>query len=322
MAALPDRPVADLIELRYLRAGDLDALLEDEIETWRTTFHWDFRPSAELVRRFLQMQSLNGVALLLHQEPIGYAYQICEERKGLIGDFYIRDRYKTQEHESLLLGALVESLVHSPGVRRIESQLMMLPCPTNRQLPFADCVRWYERFFMEIRQASVSQLSARTPAFKVRLQRWSDRMQEEAAHLIAASYRGHVDSEINDQYRSIPGARRFLTNIVKYPGCGMFCEPASFVAIDEGNGRLCGMCLASIVSPNNGHITQICVLPTAKGSRIGYELLRHSLLELANQGVKSTSLTVTAMNTQAVRLYESIGFVRQRVFPAVVWEDF
>ena len=46
-------------------------------------------------------------------------------------------------------------------------------------------------------------------------------MQEEAAHVISAAYRGHVDSEINDQYRSIPGARRFVTNIVRFPGCGI-----------------------------------------------------------------------------------------------------
>ena len=40
--------------------------------------------------------------------------------------------------------------------------------------------------------------------------RWTERRQDEAAQLIASAYRGHIDSEINDQYRSAEGARRFL----------------------------------------------------------------------------------------------------------------
>ena len=40
--------------------------------------------------------------------------------------------------------------------------------------------------------------------------------------LIAAAYKGHVDATINDQYGSVTGARRFIHNIVQYPGCGRF----------------------------------------------------------------------------------------------------
>jgi hypothetical protein len=72
----------------------------------------------------------------------------------------------------------------------------------------------------------------------ISIDRWSDQHQDATAHLIAAAYQGHVDSSINDQYRTvIAGARRFLHNIVQYPGCGAFFRPASFAAFEPSRGR-------------------------------------------------------------------------------------
>jgi len=140
--------------------------------------------------------------------------------------------------------------------------------------------------------------------------------------LIAAAYDGHIDSRINDQYRSPAGARRFLHNIVQYPGCGTFYRPASYAAFDALSGRMCGVSLASIVAPDTGHITQICVTPSARGTGTGHELLRNSLTTLREMGCTSASLTVTAANEDAVRLYERVGFTTVRQFTAYVWERF
>ncbi len=129
-----------------------------------------------------------------------------------------------------------------------------------------------------------------------------------------------MDSQINDQYRSSSGALRFLANIVKFPGCGLFCAPASFVARDRSSGALCGISLASMVAPDVGHITQLCVAPSHQGRGVGYELLRRSLDSLALHGCRSASLTVTTANQAAIRLYESVGFRNQRDFAAFVWE--
>jgi ribosomal protein S18 acetylase RimI-like enzyme len=151
---------------------------------------------------------------------------------------------------------------------------------------------------------------------------WSERKQDEAATLISAAYRGHIDSEINDQYRSPAGARRFLMNIVQYPGCGAFFQPASYVAMDPGTGRLSGICLASLVHADVGHVTQVCVSPAARGTGVGYELIRRSLASLARHGCKKVTLTVTAANTEAIALYERMGFRKTRNFSAYVWEGF
>jgi ribosomal protein S18 acetylase RimI-like enzyme len=55
---------------------------------------------------------------------------------------------------------------------------------------------------------------------------------------------------------------------------------------------------------------------------VGYELLRRSLGALAVAGAKTVSLTVTAANQDAVRLYQRVGFSIERQFSAFVWEGF
>ena len=140
--------------------------------------------------------------------------------------------------------------------------------------------------------------------------------------MIAAAYAGHIDSRINDQYRTAAGARRFLYNIVQYPGCGAFYRPASYAAFEAASGRLCGISLASMVAPECGHITQICVSPAVKGTGVGHALLRQSLTTLREHGCRSASLTVTAANQDAVELYERVGFPTVRRFSAYVWEGF
>jgi ribosomal protein S18 acetylase RimI-like enzyme len=85
---------------------------------------------------------------------------------------------------------------------------------------------------------------------------------------------------------------------------------------------LCGISLASLVSAGCGHITQIYVTPSVRGTGIGHALLRQSLTTLREAGCRSASLTVTAANEDAVALYERVGFRTVRRFPAYVWEGF
>jgi ribosomal protein S18 acetylase RimI-like enzyme len=156
----------------------------------------------------------------------------------------------------------------------------------------------------------------------VYIEKWSDHYHDAAANLIAAAYMGHIDSRINDQYRTPAGSRRFLHNIVVYPGCGTFNRAASYVAFEGVSGALCGISLSSLVTPTTGHVTQLCVNPTVRGTGVGHELLRQTLGTLRGLGCTSASLTVTAANEDAVALYERVGFETIHRFWAYVWEGF
>lgn len=312
----------EVVELRHLQAGDLKPLLDEEIAAWKESLDWDFQASAALIRRFLDMQGLSGFALVAGDRPIGYSYFVTEERKGLIGDLYVLKEFATVENEGLLIASVLDSMVKPSEVRRIESQLMMLRSAATILLPYPRYLRVFGRDFMELDLGGVDALPTGVAARAVTIDSWAERKQDEAAALIAAAYRGHLDSEINDQYRSPAGARRFLINIVQYPGCGSFFQPAAFVAIDPQHGKLCGICLSSLVSEDVGHITQVAVSRAVRGRGVGYELLRRSLQALAKHGCRKATLTVTSANREAIAVYEKMGFKKTRTFAAYVWEGF
>ena len=311
----------EIVDLRRLSARELEPLLEEETATWRDELEWDFEKSADLVRRFVELRALNGSALLERGEVTGYVYYVLEENKGLVGDLYVRRAFRSVERENRLLEAALEPAMGNPQVGRIECQLMMLHPAKGRAIPHSEYLSVFERNFMrlDLRRAPLREGRVRHPMF---IEKWSDHYQDAAAHLIAAAYTGHIDSSINDQYRSAAGARRFLYNIVQYPGCGAFYRPASYAAFEAAGGRLCGISLTSLVAGDCGHITQICVSPEVRGTGVGHELLRQSLVTLRNAECRSASLTVTAANTEAVDLYERVGFDTLRRFSAYVWEGF
>ena len=318
MAALFDQYPSPLVDLRDVTPDYLEPLLYEETEEWRTELDWDYRPSADLVRRFVGMKALTGFTLPGEKEAAGYGYYVCEDGKGLIGGLYVGRRYRTEENENTLLTAILDAMWRTPGTRRVEAQLMMLSSPLSRSMPSPRWSRVFPRKFFEVSQDTIRSLPPREP--KVAIAPWAEGRQEDAARLIAAAYSGHIDSNINDQYRSTSGARRFLTNIVQYPGCGTFFAPAAGVAVAATGRGLYGVCLTSLVAHDVGHITQVCVAPAFRGTGLGYELLRRSLVALADHGCRRVSLTVTTSNTSAIQLYERMGFVNRRDFAAYVWE--
>jgi ribosomal protein S18 acetylase RimI-like enzyme len=152
------------------------------------------------------------------------------------------------------------------------------------------------------------------------LRHWSGAHYEAAASLIHESYVGHLDALINDQYRSMHGSIRFLHNIVRFPGCGVFEPDASWVVFDQQSNRLAGMLLCSVVSDKVAHITQLCVGPEYRGTGLGRALLRHCIYHLFQMGYESITLTVTQENQLAVRLYRQFGFFVRHRFDAMVLE--
>jgi len=320
MAAAREIRAPQVVDLRQLPAQSLDTMLDLEVAEWQTLLGWDFRPSADLVRRFVGMQSLSGYALLSDGVTAGYTYFVAEGEKGLIGDLYLVETQRTAANEALLLEAALVDLFGPCCVSRVESQLMMLRMRERDSLPRAEFLTVHPRQFMVMDAARITGLKPGRAARKALVENWSPRRHEEAAQVIEAAYRGHIDGEVNDQYRSASGARRFLANIMQYPGCGLFFQPASYVAVDVWTGRACGVSLTSMLSAGMGHVTQICVVPSLKGSGLGYELLRRSLLALLEAGCRQASLTVTTANADAVRLYRRVGFETAHSFSALVWD--
>jgi len=128
----------------------------------------------------------------------------------------------------------------------------------------------YPRLFLECDLGRPAALPAAdvpaqdTPA-DLELLPWTPQDYQAAAELIYACYVGHTDAQINDQYRSLHGSLRFLHNIVRFPGCGIFEANFSWMLRDRRSRALVGMILSSRVAPEVAHITQLCVAPHLRG---------------------------------------------------------
>jgi len=322
MAALIDPMAAgpEIVDIRDLAGRELDPLLLEETVEWRRELDWDFGRSADLVHQFADMRALMGYALVDRGEVAGYGYSVLEEQKGLIGDLYVRPQWRNGQNEIRLLRTILDGLTATRNVRRVESQLMLVDPSVGRALQRERFVKVQERMLMKLDTTNHPALPRSAAMRRFHVEPWVERHYDMAAGVIAMSYGEHVDSQINDQYRTVAGARRFIYNIVQFPGCGTFFRQGSFVAFDPATGRMAGIALVSFVADDVGHITQLCVTPEMQGRGLGYELLRESINALRMHGARRISLTVTGLNEAAIRLYKRCGFLDVRHFLSYVWE--
>ena len=318
-----------IVDLRTLTSKALEPLFAQEQAHWLEELSWDYRPSIQLIAKFLDAHSLAGCAAMDGNEPAGYGFYVMEEGKALVGGLFVAPQHSGTPMAQRLLEKLLAQVRQAQGVERIEAQLMPFGAPLDAIFAAAG-FSLHQRNFMVLRLAETHAEGAPL-ADGLRIEPWHDGWFEPCASLIYRAYAGHVDADINDQYRSYAGALRFLKNIVVLPGCGVFQPRASFVvrraptdATAQAGGaidsELVGVALASCVSHAVGHTTQICVLPEYRGHAIGRRLMAASIGALRSAGFQALSLTVTAENTRAVRLYEQIGFRTIKTFSAAVWQ--
>jgi ribosomal protein S18 acetylase RimI-like enzyme len=315
-------PRVEILDLRHFSSVDLRPLLDDEIQIWSRLLSWDYSGSADMILRYMDAKILPGYAAIDRGRIFGYSFFVYEGSKGVIGDLFVGDDSRLpdpHEVESRLLTHVIETLQQSPGIHRIEAQLLLHQTGEVARGFVEQGFQRYARLFMVLPLSHVAK-----PLWpmdtEIEIRRWSDQDYQMAAAVITTAYRGHVDSEINDQYRTLSGSLRFLNNIVRFPGCGTFDPESSFVAVHKRARSLIGLILCSRVRHDVGHVTQICVLPEYRAHGIGESLLAATTGSLCQRDFSLLSLTVTEANVRAVDLYRRLGFDTKRVFDAFVWE--
>jgi ribosomal protein S18 acetylase RimI-like enzyme len=313
----------EILDLRHFSSVDLRSLLDDETQVWSRLLSWDYASSADMILRYVDSKILPGYAAVDRGRLFGYSFFVYEGSKGVIGDLFVTNGNRlpdAREVEMRLLRHVIETLQQSPGIHRVEAQLLVHEAGALAQ-PFIDQgFRRHPRLFMT---QSLAQPMCAAPSiypdFEVR--KWSDNDYQAAAAVITAAYHGHVDSQINDQYRTLSGSLRFLNNIVRFPGCGVFDADASLVVLNKATRQMAGLILCSRVRHDVGHVTQVCILPEYRSRGIGEALLASTAGILKRRGFSMLSLTVTEANSRAVELYERLGYEKKRVFDAFVWEE-
>lgn len=313
----------EILDLRHFAASLLRPVLEAEGDLWMQRLHWDYHSSSRLLMQYLDNHMLPGYAALDAGHVTGYTFCIYEDSKAVIGDVFAAaggGAAPSRQVEETLLHHLLETLLNSPQIDRIESQLLLHPEGAHAAIFRHNGFTVHPRLFMVKRLAGAAPALDATPGSGLELRPWRSGDLNAAARLICEAYSGHTDSLINDQYCTAHGSLRFLHNIVRYSGCGVFSGLASHVVEDHSTHQLAALVLGSRVSPLSGHITQLCVHPDYRRRGLGRMLLRLTSSQFLSQGVSEVSLTVTAANVEAVELYRSEGFGSAHTFDAAVWQ--
>ena len=309
-----------LVDLRELRGTDLLPVLTEETAYWRSRFRWDLAPAMEAVRRMVDQRALGGWAAVSAGRPTGYCYFAASGGTATVGDLFVRrggdDSRRT---ERMLLESTINTALLRPGVKRVQGQLVALTALPSLRLALAGTLRTFPRELLLSEDLGLS--CARSPGPDgLQVCRWSDRHTQSAAELIAAAYRGHVDSFVNQLYGSAEGARTLLRQLTGGLGSTWFFPPASAVARASGKASLAGLTIGGMVGEKVGHVLQLCVAPQAQGRGLGSKLLRHAFRAFARAGCAAVTLTVTQSNRRALEFYERRGFDSIASFPAFVWE--
>ena len=203
----------EILDLRHFSSLDLRPLLDEEAQVWLRLLSWDYSSSAEMILRYIDARILPGYAAMEKGRICGYSFFVYEGSKGVIGDLFVEGddgRYASPaEHpvETRLLTHVIETLQQSPGIHRIEAQLLMHPTGAVARPFLEDGFHRHPRLFMALPLAANGKNGSKPPAVPegIDIRRWSDQEYQAAAAVITAAYRGHIDSEINDQYRTIAG---------------------------------------------------------------------------------------------------------------------
>jgi ribosomal protein S18 acetylase RimI-like enzyme len=331
--AIPEESVvaSEIIDIRRFEVSAFSELLNAESHAWNEGLHWDFTSSARVISTCLKDKRLSGYALVLDGIVRGYCFFFCDDEKGLMGDLFVDPASAGLDQVLQLLEHANETLLATPGLRRVEAQL---PHYTYEALE-SNFTSWkysgYRRRFLalflpEWQACASSGWGSSHPVRRTTaspdefwIAPWEKKYASEAAELLFGAYHNHVDAAINDQYNTLAGATRLLDNIVHYQGCGEYLEQVSKVVIHRPARKLAGVLTVTAVRSDTAHIPQIAIARTLQGIGLGTALLEAAFNDLARAGYRQVSLTVTDANVGAVRLYERLGFKTFRTFGAFVF---
>jgi ribosomal protein S18 acetylase RimI-like enzyme len=286
-----------------MAAADIAPLLSREAARWRQDLAWDVEEAWYPVEPARASGALPGFVVRAGDDVRGWSW-FLEHRDVLqIAGIVADDEPATM--------AILDEILRSP-----ES------AATSRQVA---CVRdgapglqrAFERhgfavapYHYLLRELSGTADAVAVPSESRRV--WSDDDLEDCAALCARAY-----AASSDVRAFAPGGQPeewtdYVQGLVRGCGCGRLIPDASFVV--ASGGVLTGAVLTADLGMGTAHITQVVVDPAARRRGVARSLVESALSAVGAQGFSRMTLLVSATNTRALRLYESLGFLPRAAF--------
>jgi ribosomal protein S18 acetylase RimI-like enzyme len=310
-----------VVDLSVVRPTELDQLWQHDERLWRERLLWDISGLMKLMRQVVARRGVAGKAVRVGPQTVGSAYYVVPGGLGVLAGFSLLPAYQQPEIATALLRATVNAM-RGLGLRRIQSQFLYLhehaTDPVGLPGVFErEGFRTYWRDFLRVDLASTPAPMA--DAAFVHLEPWRSTDLPEAAALMQAAYQGEIDAQLDRMYDTQAGCRAVLENILRQQGIGRLVSDASVLA--RHRGQVIGFILITEISPGQGHLAQVAVLPAYQRRGVGRMLLRHSMSRLTALAFDTLSLIVSRDNQPAFRMYQRVGFASIVVLPVFVWES-
>jgi ribosomal protein S18 acetylase RimI-like enzyme len=302
--------------LREAEPREIRPLLDEEAALWHAELGWDFAEVRAAVGGGIERGSLPGRMVADGSRAVAYCYYMVDPSRVIVGSIFATRSARGQGLEEELVDAVIEDARAERGSGRVECQTLFCTAEGADECfsrkGFASRARHYMRRELSSALPEPDTLPA---GVTLRPLRREDLIA--ASEIIYKSHRDSVDAALNMTYATPATCRAFVETLVVRAGCGPFDAQASRLAV--GPWGPLGVLIASRLSRSNGHVCQVSVSPEAQGRGLGAALVNIALASFRAQGLASATLSVTASNERAHRLYERLGFTVQRAFAAHAW---
>ncbi len=232
---------------------------------------------------------------------VGYADLLVLSQERAIGNVTVHPYFRQQGIGRVLLRRLC-ALARRCGVRHVD--VPVLPRIKAARALLTRSGFYLARVWLEMWWVSIAPPPAPEPPPGVRLRTYRPEQDAGAwAALAINAFAGH--------WEATPLSLEDIAAIICLPDF----DPGGFW-LAEVDGQLVGQALArynahvpALGGIPLGRIEDVAVLPEYRGRGIGRALVLAAMRYLWQQGCRTMELTVDARNTQAIRLYRTLGFI-------------
>ncbi|QDT68175.1 putative acetyltransferase [Planctomycetes bacterium MalM25] len=168
-------------------------------------------------------------------------------------------------------------------------------------------VTYFKRYRMDLEVPRHSQRPALPEG--CRYAPWSPERLLDHAEAKHQAFVGEIDADVFPCLGDIDGCLRLMEEIAGKPG---FLPEATWLVeyVTDGVAEPMGSIQGVQVSDRYGSIQNVGVTPWGRGRGLGRALVLAAVEGFREAGLSMATLQVTANNTPAVRMYESLGFRR------------
>lgn len=272
---------------------------------WKHELRWSFEPTRRRLEGALSEGALTGFAATDARGVCAYATYAVEAGHGMVGAFFAADRARGRGLEARLVSRILNHLL-TRDLRAIDCQTLF---SSDRGLTEPFIEHGFEsaaRLYMTLDRHAFA--SARKAFASTRPSRPVKRMDvASVARLVFDAHQETRAKDASSSFDTPESCRRILEQVMLEDVCGPFDAACS--RLIEAGGQAVAACVLTWPLAETAHISEVATAPSQRRRGLARQCVLESLSNaFDDKGAQTVTLSVTASNLGARRLYESLGF--------------